>query len=127
MPQDYETREITLFHNELQKVDRLPLADRKANAAEFLDALRRSPDVVGERIAWVLNGSYGQGAYLQARDIVQNRPRMNREAWLVQVVGALEWSVPARAVAAAWKKLTPAEKKRLDDHIQRAIRDALSE
>lgn len=117
----YDQRERADFNNSLRALDRAPLAERKEACAEFLDAMRTSPGTVAERIEWVIAGNYGRGAYDVAREVVANK-RMNREAWLTQVVGALEWQCPQVMGIAAWKKLTPGEKKKLSAAVKKAIK-----
>lgn len=122
----FESREILQFLAEQRALDKLPLKERKENAAEFLDAMRTQPEIVAERVGWIFNGSYGQGAYIKSREVA-NSPRMNRAAALTMMVAGVEWSVPGRMVAAACHKLSPAEKKRLDTYLQKEIQDFLKE
>ena len=124
--QDYERREVEDFQRQMREVERLPLSERKENAQEFAEVLHRDPELVAERIGWVLNGSYGRGAYTKALQVARS-PRMNQGAWLVQTVAALEWSVPTRMTAQAWHTLSAAQRKNLERLVQREIRDALSE
>lgn len=122
----YENREAADFHRQLREVARAPLRDRQEACREFFEAMRDHPDVVGERIGWLIDGNYGFGAGRAANDILRNR-RMNRAAWLTQTVGALEWQCPQDMLVRAWKKLSPSEKAKLERAVEREISSALAE
>ena len=124
--QDYELREVQEFQRQIAAVEKLPLSERKENAREFAKALHRHPELVAERVGWLLNGSYGRGAYTKAMQVARS-PRMNQGAWLVQTVAALEWSVPPRMTAQAWHTLSATQRTNLERLVKREIRDALEE
>ena len=56
--QEYERREFNEAGQKLREVEKAPLAERKEAAAEFLAAMRDNPQLIGERIGWLLGGSY---------------------------------------------------------------------
>jgi hypothetical protein len=120
------TRELDEFHADLQKVEKAPLQDRKESAAEFAKDLKTAPELIAERVGWLLNGSYGKGSYDAMRAML-DRPRMNHGAVLVQTIGALEWHAARAGVVAAWKKLTAREQAHLKKLIDTEIRDSLEE
>ena len=117
----FESDEVGRYLAEARARERAPLADRKDAQREFFDAMKNHPDVVGERVGWLLNGSYGQGAGLKASQILES-PRMNRQAALTILVGDAEWMTPAAMAVAAWKKLTPSQKAALAREVEQAIR-----
>lgn len=117
---EYEDREFREFQNKLREVERAPLAERKESCREFFEAMKDSPDTVAERVGWLIDGSYGYGAHVQARRIADN-PRMNRVAALTQMVGALEWSCPGAMTIAAWKRLSKDEQETLRREVQAEI------
>ena len=123
---DYERRELTAARNKLSELRRAPLADRKEAQAEFLKAMRDDPELVAERLGWLIGGNYGYGAMLMAKQVLAT-PRMNRSAALTQMVGAFEWMTPEDMVRAAWKKLSTGEKAALETAVQGAIVSAQSE
>lgn len=123
---EYLRRERASFINDLQKVEKAPLTERKEDTASFAEALKTDPELVVERIGWLLNGSYGKGSYDAANEVIR-RPRGNHGAWLVQVIGALEWRAPQKGVVAAWKKLTAREQAHLKKLIDKEIKDALAQ
>lgn len=115
----YEHREVIAFHNDLT-VPGLTRAERAESAAEWLQACRETPGIVSARVLWLLQGCYGHGSYLAAREVIANR-KMNRAAWLGQAIAALEWKTTPAAARRAWHKLTPAEQTRLTDAINNEI------
>lgn len=122
---EYEQRELREANQRLAKVERAPLADRKEASTEFFAAMRDHPDLVAERVGWLLDGNYGYGQMLLAKRVLGS-PRMNRSAALTQMVAAFEWSSPGAMTRAAWKKLTKGQQAALDRAVQGAIRDAES-
>lgn len=123
---EYERRELQGAHKRLEEIQRAPLADRKEAQAGFLEAMRDSPELVAERIGWLLDGNYGYGAMQLAKRVLVS-PRMNRAAALTQMIGAFEWQSPEILSREAWKKLTAGQKTSLENAVQGAITDALSE
>lgn len=121
--QQYLQRERALAHKQAQQAKKLPLSERKANQAEYLEAMREDPKRVAQTIEYILAGHYGRGPYEIGWDIMRS-PRMNQQAALGQMAALHEWGVPDDMARAAWKKLTPPEKKRLSSLIQKEIEDA---
>ncbi len=119
---EYETRERTEFHQQIKKVEKLPLNERKENARAFAEALKHDPAIVAERVGWLLNGSYGYGSYKAAEQMLK-APRMNHGAWLTLTTAALEWGTPQKMAIAAWKALSGAQQTHLRKLIDREIKD----
>jgi hypothetical protein len=122
----YERRELAEAQQKLREIEKAPLADRKEAAASFFEAMRDRPDVVGERVGWLLAGNYGYGSMQMAKRILSS-PRMNRAAALTHMIAAFEWSTPGAMARAGWKKLTPSQKANLDRAVQKEIRAAETE
>lgn len=118
--EEYEQREARELQRQLRETDRNP--SRCADCEHFREQLAFDPERIAERIGWLLDGSYGYGAMQAAQRVLAKR-RGNRVAWLVQTIGALEWRCPVARVVAAWKKLTPVEKRALDTAVSRAIKE----
>jgi hypothetical protein len=116
----YARRELQEVDQRLREVERAPLADRKEAAAAFLAAMRDDPEIVAERIGWLLNGTYGYGQMQKAKRVLAS-PRMNRSAALTHMVAAYEWQTPN-----AWKKLTKGQQAVLEKAVQGAIKSAES-
>ena len=116
----YDLNERIRFNKQLTEVERAPLAERKEAAAAWLESLTTSPEWVAEKIGWLLDGSYGYGAYQAARDVITHK-RMNRRAWLGQTIAALEWQCPNNYARAAWNKLSSEQQAALNAMIDREI------
>jgi hypothetical protein len=63
---EYERNERAMALKHEQQIDKAPLADRKDSQAQFLDAMRERPEIVGERLGWLFEGNYGYGAMMLA-------------------------------------------------------------
>jgi hypothetical protein len=120
---EYEERKIREARAQEHAVENAPLADRKEAQLEFFNAMRDTPDLVAERIGRLLDGNYGYGAMIIAKDVLV-RTRMNREATLTQMIGVYEWQSPSEMTRAAWKRLTSGERTALGREVRLAIRDA---
>lgn len=120
---EYEMRAWREAQRHLDEIRKAPLAERKEAQAEFFEAMRDSPRRVGERIGWLLDGNYGYGEMLLAKQILHS-PRMNRIAALTQMVGAFEWQCPEDMTRQAWKRLAPGEKHELARAVEHAIEQA---
>lgn len=123
---EYEQREIREAHKHLEEINKAPLADRKEAATAFFEAMAERPRLVGERVGWLLDGNYGYGSMLLARNILSHK-RMNRVAALTQMVGAFEWQSPEVMTRQAWKRLSAGEKNELARAVEHAIEAAEAE
>jgi hypothetical protein len=121
----YEQNERIAFHKKLSEVESASLAVRKAAGKEFAVYLLEYPATVVERISWLLDGNYGFGSHKTACEVVRNK-RMNRHAWLVQTIAALEWGCPGRFAREAWTKLPETKKEALATQIAIVIEEHLN-
>jgi hypothetical protein len=112
MPRDhaYEQREIADALNHERQIERAPLAERKEGQKDFLEAIRRYPEIVAERVGWLLDGQYGMGAMLLAHNVTS---RSNRPAAYCQMIAVLDHNCPRNMAVAAWKKLTKPQQHKL--------------
>jgi hypothetical protein len=120
---EYEQREMRAARAQQAAVQRAPLRDRKEAQLAFFEAMRDDPSLVAERIGWLLDGNYGFGPMAIAQDVLQ-RPRMNRQAILTQMIGVFEWQCPEDMTRSAWKRLTPGEQAALGREVRAAMSDA---
>ena len=118
----YDKREIQSHYVNIDATESAPLWDRQAARDEWLHDMRTDPQLIADRIGWLLGGNYGYGSYLISRQIADNK-RLNREAALSQMIAALEWRCPARFAARAWNKLTPDQQQELSKRIQTELDD----
>lgn len=119
--EEYEASEARLLLKQLAGVEQAPPSERKEAGDAMRRAMADDPDIVGDRVGLLLNGSYGWGACRRAVNILAQSKRSNKAAALVHLVGALEWQCPPRSTAAAWNTLTAKQKRALD----RAVREAM--
>lgn len=123
MDRSYHNTEIARAQAEMRAKEKAPLAERKESQREWLEAMRDHPEIVAERIIWMLDGNYGYGARELARQVYEARGRTNRVAQLAQLIASFEWMTPQRMAIDAWKKLTNAQKTKLDLAIQKELAD----
>jgi hypothetical protein len=123
---DYEMRELSMFRKQMEQVERLPLAERKENAREWLNDLMNDQKLIAERVGWLLNGSYGKGSFDSACRVLAS-PRMNQVAWCAITIANLEWRCPAKMAIESWKKLPVETRYQVNEAIRREIADAKAE
>lgn len=107
------------FNSQIRRVESAPLTERQEARADWQEALK-DPALVCERIEWLLDGNYGYGSYEEATTTIHNK-RMNRPAWLGQVIAALEWQCPNNFARQAWNKLTTDEQENITAMINKVI------
>ena len=117
--QEYEQNERRIFLRDIARIETASLGDRRAARGEFLADMRKHPEIVAERIGWLLAGNYGAGAQMAAQEVLASR--MNKQAWLVQTIACLDWQCPRRLAADAWKALSDAEKRALQREVERVM------
>ena len=115
----YAQNEKLQINRRLNELSHEPLHVRQANRKEYAKDLHDTRLVV-QRIEWMLDGCYGQGAYLICQDIM-SRPRMNRVAALSQMIGGLEWQCSALEARKAYLSLDSAAQDRINAAIQAVI------
>lgn len=120
--QDYETREIRRANEQMAAPSHAPLQDRQEARQAYADAMAMTPEIVAERIEWLLIGNYGFGSYIIANDVL-SRKRMNRAAALGQMIAALEWGCPVVFARQAYVGLSRGEQSHLDELVAAAIAD----
>jgi len=124
--EQYEANERRLHANALALVAQQSLAERKEAKREWLDAMKTSPELVAERVGWLLQGCYGWGSMDAARKIARNK-RMNRVAALAQLIASYEWQCPSREAASAWNSLSAVEQIHVNDAILATMTDWLAD
>jgi hypothetical protein len=117
--QQYENHELALFRAQLESVERLPRDEARENADEFAF---EPHTIIAERASWLIAGNYGYGSYRMAQMVLE-RKRMNREAWLYITIAALEWGVPSRLARKVWRESPQAYKDELNALLGEAIAD----
>jgi hypothetical protein len=109
------------YYETVKRVEAAPLQDRIDARNDYMKDMRDNPEIVGERIGWLLDGNYGKEEMERGIKIVDS-PRMNRIAALSSMIAVLEWSCTPVGAIAAWKKLTPEEQSKVDGEIAKTIK-----
>jgi hypothetical protein len=118
---EYEQQEALMHQKRLDEIEQAPLDGRRDAQTAFFACAISDPATIGERIEWILSGSYGFGACKAAAGIVAQK-RGNREAALCQLVAALEWMCPRNFAVQAYKSLTVKQQKEVNAAIRRAMK-----
>jgi hypothetical protein len=126
MSYDASMYELMQFRKQMEEVEKLPLAERKANALEWYKDLSDNYKMIAERVGWLLQGNYGGGSYGSACRVLAS-PRMNQVAWCAITIANLEWRCPAKMAIMAWKKLPVETRYQVNEAIRREIADAKAE
>lgn len=135
---EYERTEQRKLARDLQEVETAPLAERREARANFAEYLLQHPEIIAERVGWLLAGTYGYGSYREAGRIARADGRTNKVAQLVLLTAALEWKCPNGFAFEAWKnpaKYAPNAvprgfsaakmQKALDAAVKKEIKEAL--
>ena len=112
----HESIERDDFRRKLESLKKLPLAERKENRDNLVDALENQLKHFIDSAEWVLQGSYGFGAYVVAKEVIRSKS-MNRHSWLFTTVSALEYSVTAEMANRAWNSLDRDLQKRISEYL----------
>lgn len=120
---EYTTRVLGEAYAHARQVEKAPLGERKEARENFQEAMASDPALVAERIGWLIDGNYGYGEMLKAKQVIAS-PHMNRRAALTHMVGLYEWQCPGAFSVDAWKKLTGSQKQALDAAVDVVIEAA---
>lgn len=115
-----EQRSIEIFHQDLRKIEKLPLSERKENSEALRDTLLNHRTHFLHPVDWLLAGHFGHGPYIKAWEAIDNK-RMNRRAYLFQTVACLNFNVPQREANKLWNSLTPEVKEQINAGIQNVM------
>ena len=118
--EQYERNEANRFYAALQGVQDAPIADRRAAQKAFREAMASDPELIAERVGWLLAGNYGYGSYKEALRAVQS-PRLDKVEWLLTRTAALEWRCPIGMALEAYRTLTKTQKAVLVKLVEREI------
>ena len=118
--EQYEDREITMFFKKIEDVKRLPIAERRENRERMLDHLSGDLKHFGDSVSWLIEGSYGFGAQLKAKQALENK-RFNRRAWLFNHVALIEYQIDSSMASRVWNSLA----KEAQDQINMCLDDVI--
>ena len=100
------------------EIEALPMVERRENYQEFTADMATMPQVIAERIGWLLNGSYGFGQMILAQRALDAR---NPKAHLFQLIAIFEWRTGRSYAAKAWRLASEATKEALNKTIDAEI------
>lgn len=120
-------RELSDLSARLTEIERAPLSDRREAYIQFAQTARDNPRIIADRVGWLLNGSYGYGAYWRAWQIATSSNRNNKPAQLCQLIAAVEWGCTAADCRKAYKALSPAQQVTLTDAIIAEMNEMIAE
>ena len=116
----YEQNERKRLMTQLIEITKLPVADRTASKAEYLNTLQNDTNLLTQRVGWLLNGNYGYGGYLVANEIALNH-RCNRPANLAILTAQLEWQITPSQARHAFSQLSEGRKEEITEAINETI------
>jgi len=122
--EEYENYEHRLFLKQLQEVEDLPLSERRENRIEYVNDLTNNPEIIIDRIGWIINGTYGFGPYNAFKKLSK---RMNRRAWLFIVLAAIEWGVSNEFSRGVWNDLPKELQNKINAGIDEEIKYGIDE
>lgn len=120
--EQYEALEHARAVGTLNRLAAEPLKDRQEARTAYYEAMRDNPELVAERIEWIIDGTHGYGPMLIARAILNGSDRSNKAAQLSYLVAGFEWICPARFARDAYLKLSTFERDRIDTLINQVIK-----
>jgi len=128
--QEYERQEMARAGKRIREIESAPIAERKEAKSALIEACIMTPDIIVERVGWLLNGSYGHGEYLGAWSSVNDwktNKRINIRARLFILISAYEWMCSPRHAAEVWNKLDIVIKNKINAGIDAEIESAIAD
>jgi hypothetical protein len=119
----YQQSLLREFRWRIEAIDNASI-DKIANY-EFNEVLAVRRELFLESVQWLVDGSYGEGAY-QAAQAVLSRKRMNRRAWLFVTVAAFEWGVKSAQARKIWNSLSWDAQRNINEDLDLIIAEATS-
>ncbi len=114
--QAYKNRERGMLNAEIDRLEKLPLAERREGREAWAAAMTHDWPAIRERVTWLLHGHYGYGAMAEAHRALTAGHSTNYSARIGQLVAALEWSCAPSEARKAWKSI---------EHIQGMVTEAI--
>ena len=118
---DYHRQELVALSRQIAQCAAASLNDRKEAEQDAFE-LMCNPGIVAERLEWLIDGNYGYGAMVRAREIAKAK-RGNRAAQAMQLLAALECGCPQGHAIKAWKRLSREQREALDFRVLMVLDD----
>ena len=115
---EYIEREMKIMSKDAAKIEALPMVERRESYQIFSADMAAFPQIIAERIGWLLNGSYGFGQMILAQRALDSR---NPKAHLFRLIAIFEWRTGKSYAAKAWRMASEATKEALNKAIDAEI------
>jgi len=109
----YEKRELQEFHNDLRRIATSSRSEVMESISQFANDANPFPKLIAERAQWLINGDYGFGAFIFARDVMRNKTVEAAVRDLLAATAALEWGVPTGRLEEALRYVDPSPKAKI--------------
>ena len=123
MDREYHDREMKRLFKRIEDIEKAPLSERREGREDYLRGLRDNPDIIAERVTWILNGAYGYAEQFRAKYILENCKRKSAVVQLAYLVAAFDDSCPQVFAAQAFKKLMPEQQEKINNLIAQEVED----
>ena len=117
---------LSEFVKRYKEVEGQSLADRKAAAKEYFEAIK-NPEHFAKEVELALNGDFGEGAYTKIQQILGMSKRANKVAGVAQILAIYSFGCPDRLARDMFNKLSPEEQKAVNDAIAKVLTEAEKE
>jgi hypothetical protein len=120
---EYDQQELSRHYKETKQLEKQPSEELGENEKEWFTDMAKHPELIAERIGWLLSGNYGRGPMIKAEQILSMNKNANKVAGLSILIAGCEWRVPGRRAVVMWKKLSTAQQQNLKKAIEKEIED----
>lgn len=130
MNEEYVKHEERLYTDALARAEKGSRVELREATEAFKLALESTPELIAERVSWLLCGNYGYGACRAAH--LQMKATPDPQDWrltlaLIRTIAALEWLCPIRRAETCWRGLTDTQKNRLIALVAAKVQTELTE
>jgi hypothetical protein len=112
---EYEARELNRARKHYNDIQFAPLQARKDGRRAWREALQ-DKELIAERVSWLMNGSYGFGEMMMAKQATASRG--NNVARMAHLIAGLEWQCPTCWAGDEWNKLPLVQRNAVNAAIQ---------
>jgi len=122
---EYEEREIKMYFRQLEGVEKSSKQDRIYGFKSMLETVKNDPAIIAERITWILNGSYGFGAYIMSKRILKETKNPNYH--LFHILAHLEYLTSDYYASKIYRSLSKQEQDNLNELVTQEIDEYITE
>lgn len=122
---EYIANEKRIFLAAMARAERGSPKEKREAFEGWRNALQ-DPELIAERIGWLLAGHYGKGAYDAAWEAVDSR-FIKPTTSLLAIIAALEWMVPRTMALKAEQQITPSQLAAVFGAVENMVTSAMKE